>query len=129
MKRLDPKFSLGSWAFSFGPFESNPWSFSRFLDKIGHLHVIDSDGTLHNEETSTHSPFGAGRIEFADLFAALEPGIAGLEWWCVDFCFCPTTERDAVKRFPFSATSCDSSRSAGRARRHRRPADASVSLR
>ena len=24
-----PKISLGSWAFSFGPFESDPWSFSQ----------------------------------------------------------------------------------------------------
>jgi sugar phosphate isomerase/epimerase len=26
-----PKLSLGSWAFSFGPFEDNPWPFSRVL--------------------------------------------------------------------------------------------------
>ncbi|MDX1700717.1 MAG: sugar phosphate isomerase/epimerase family protein, partial [Melioribacteraceae bacterium] len=29
MKR--PKFSLGSWAFSFGPFEDNPWPFNDFM--------------------------------------------------------------------------------------------------
>ena len=27
-----PKISLGSWAFSFGPFESAPWSWDRFVD-------------------------------------------------------------------------------------------------
>ena len=27
-----PKFSIGSWAFSFGPFESNPWSFQKFME-------------------------------------------------------------------------------------------------
>ena len=27
-----PKISLGSWAFSFGPFESDPWSWDRFVD-------------------------------------------------------------------------------------------------
>ena len=27
-----PKISLGSWAFSFGPFEADPWSWERFVD-------------------------------------------------------------------------------------------------
>ena len=27
-----PQVSLGSWAFSFGPFESDPWSWERFVD-------------------------------------------------------------------------------------------------
>ena len=27
-----PKFSFGSWAFSFGPFADDPWSFDRFVD-------------------------------------------------------------------------------------------------
>ena len=27
-------------------------------DTIGHLHLIDSDGSLHDNETSTHTPFG-----------------------------------------------------------------------
>jgi len=26
-----PKFSIGSWAFSFGPFEKEPWSFDAFM--------------------------------------------------------------------------------------------------
>ena len=26
-----PKFSIGSWAFSFGPVEDNPWSFEKFI--------------------------------------------------------------------------------------------------
>ena len=28
---IRPKFSIGSWAFSFGPFEKNPWPFDDFL--------------------------------------------------------------------------------------------------
>ncbi|GAH03376.1 unnamed protein product, partial [marine sediment metagenome] len=28
--------------------------------KIGHIHLIDSDGTLHDNETSTHAPLGTG---------------------------------------------------------------------
>lgn len=62
---------------------------AEFLDlcegRIGHLHLVDSDETLHGDETSTHKPFGEGRIPFfklADRLRAL-----GLEWWCVDLCF------------------------------------------
>ncbi len=62
---------------------------------IGHLHLIDSDGSLHNEETSDHLPFGAGLVDFPSVIAALEPVASTLPWWTVDFCFCPTTERDA----------------------------------
>ena len=28
---LTPKISLGSWACYFGPFESDPWSFSKLI--------------------------------------------------------------------------------------------------
>lgn len=62
---------------------------AEFLDlcegRIGHLHLVDSDETLLGDETSTHKPFGEGRIPFfklAERFRAL-----GLEWWCVDLCF------------------------------------------
>ena len=61
-------------------------------DHIGHLHLIDSDGTLHNDETSTHTAFGEGYINFNEVLAALKPVIGGLPWWCVDFCFNPETE-------------------------------------
>ena len=30
----------------------------RLRGKINHIHLIDSDGTLHGEETSSHAPFG-----------------------------------------------------------------------
>lgn len=68
---------------------------------IGHFHLIDSDGTLHDEETSTHAPFGEGFIDFKEVIAALRPEVEPLEWWCFDFCFCPTTEADAKKAIPF----------------------------
>ena len=29
-----PKLSLGSWAFTFGPFSNDPWPFSRVLEFI-----------------------------------------------------------------------------------------------
>jgi sugar phosphate isomerase/epimerase len=70
-------------------------------DRIGAFHIIDSDGTLHDGETSTHTPFGEGRINFVELLPALAPALADLEWWCVDFCFCPTTENAAKQAIPF----------------------------
>ncbi len=68
---------------------------------IGHFHLIDSDGTLHDEETSTHAPFGEGFIDFNSVITAMREEVEPLEWWCFDFCFCPTTETDAKKAIPF----------------------------
>ncbi len=70
--------------------------------RIGHLHLIDSDGTLYQEdETSKHTPFGEGLIDFPAFFQAGKEWIGQLEWWCVDFCFCSTTEKDAPTAIPF----------------------------
>ncbi len=73
----------------------------KIKDHIGHFHLIDSDGTLHGEETSTHSPFGTGNIDFIDVISAIKDEVEPLEWWCFDFCFCPTTEADAKKAISF----------------------------
>jgi sugar phosphate isomerase/epimerase len=74
--------------------------YGRFLGiMVGHFHLIDSDGSLHNNETSTHVAFGQGKIDFTDVLAAMKPVISNLPWWCVDFCFnpqTPTAARDAV---------------------------------
>jgi len=68
---------------------------------IGHLHLIDSDGTLHNGETSTHTPFGKGFVDFEAALKPIKAVIAGLKWWCVDFCFCAETETAAREAVPF----------------------------
>ena len=68
---------------------------------IGHFHLIDSDGSLHNDETSTHTPFGEGYIDFRAVLQTMKPIIEPMEWWCVDFCFCPTTDIDGRKAVPF----------------------------
>jgi sugar phosphate isomerase/epimerase len=68
---------------------------------LGHLHLIDSDGSLHDSETSAHLPFGTGRLDFDAVITALGAGPARLPWWTIDFCFCPTTERDAVAAVPY----------------------------
>lgn len=69
----------------------------RLAGRIGHIHFIDSDGSLHDNETSAHVPFGDGTIDFGAVLAVLRDDLAKLPWWCIDFCFCPTTERDARK--------------------------------
>jgi len=55
--------------------------------RIGHVHVIDTDGTLYGDETSTHVPFGQGVIDFKALAPPLL-ALPGVNWWCVDLCFC-----------------------------------------
>jgi sugar phosphate isomerase/epimerase len=63
---------------------------AEFLDKlqgrIGAIHLIDSDGTLHYDETSTHRPFGQGLIDFERLAPKLL-AVPNIEWWTIDMCF------------------------------------------
>lgn len=76
--------------------------YARLLEgQIGHFHLIDSDGTLHDEETSTHAPFGAGNIDFSKFLSETQDIFAPFNWWCFDFCFCPTTEEDAPKAIDY----------------------------
>ena len=56
--------------------------------RIGAIHLIDSDGTLHADETSTHRPFGEGMVDFDRLAPALL-AVPGIDWWCIDMCFWP----------------------------------------
>jgi sugar phosphate isomerase/epimerase len=62
----------------------------EFLEKlsgrIGAIHLIDSDGTLHGDETSTHRPFGEGVIDFEGLTPRLLE-VPDIEWWTIDMCF------------------------------------------
>ena len=43
----------------------------KLKGRIGAIHVIDSDGSLHHDETSTHNPFGEGDLDFDALIPAL----------------------------------------------------------
>lgn len=68
--------------------------------KIGHIHLIDSDETLHDDDTSTHAPFGSGVLDFDSLMPiVLGTGYAS-PWWTIDLCFWPeaweVTERSKV---------------------------------
>jgi sugar phosphate isomerase/epimerase len=61
------------------------------MDKrIGTVHLIDSDNSLHHDETSTHAPFGEGVLDFDAIIEALKTvGYRG-PWWTIDLCFWPT---------------------------------------
>jgi sugar phosphate isomerase/epimerase len=59
---------------------------SLLRGRIGAVHLIDSDGTLHADETSTHRPFGEGYINFRELTPKLLE-VPGIEWWCIDLSF------------------------------------------
>ena len=76
--------------------------YARMLEGlIGHFHLIDSDGKLHDNETSVHAPFGDGLIDFSTFLSDTKDIFSQFDWWCFDFCFCPTTERDAPKAIEF----------------------------
>ena len=61
----------------------------KLRGKINHLHLIDSDGTLHGDETSTHAPFGTGILNFDELLPELNRSGVPHDWWTIDLCFWP----------------------------------------
>jgi sugar phosphate isomerase/epimerase len=76
-----------------GPKETLPGGALEFLTrlrgKIGHVHLIDSDGSLHNHETSTHAPFGQGVLDFDRLIPEVLRSGLPTNWWTIDLCFWP----------------------------------------
>jgi len=61
----------------------------KLKGKITHVHLIDSDGSLNEHNTSTHNPFGTGKIDFDKLIPAIGKAGVPTDWWCVDLCFWP----------------------------------------
>ncbi|MFN3651542.1 MAG: sugar phosphate isomerase/epimerase family protein [Armatimonadota bacterium] len=61
----------------------------RLRGRIGHVHLIDSDGTLHDDETSTHAPIGEGLLDFDALIPELNQSGVPHDWWTIDLCFWP----------------------------------------
>jgi sugar phosphate isomerase/epimerase len=59
----------------------------RLHDSIGFVHLVDSDGTLCADDTSTHVPLGHGRIDWAAVAPKLLT-LPHIEWWCIDLSFC-----------------------------------------
>jgi sugar phosphate isomerase/epimerase len=64
-----------------------PEFLKKLEGRIGAIHLSDSNGDLHNEQTSMHVPFEEGYIDFRLLAPQLLE--ARVEWWCVDLCFWP----------------------------------------
>jgi len=62
---------------------------TRLRGRVGHVHLIDSDSTLHNNETSTHAPFGQGVLNFDQLIPELLRSSLPTNWWTIDLCFWP----------------------------------------
>ena len=61
----------------------------KLRGKINHIHLIDSDGTLHNDETSSHPPFGDGYLNFDKILPELNRNELSHDWWTIDLCFWP----------------------------------------
>ncbi|UCD27637.1 MAG: sugar phosphate isomerase/epimerase [Planctomycetota bacterium] len=61
----------------------------KLKGKIGRVHLIDSDGTLHDNHTSTHPPFGKGVLDFDELMPAIAAAGCPDDWWTIDLCFWP----------------------------------------
>lgn len=61
----------------------------KLKGKITHVHLIDSDGSLNEHNTSTHNPFGTGSLNFDQLIPAIQASGVPTDWWCVDLCFWP----------------------------------------
>lgn len=62
----------------------------RMGSRIGTVHLIDSDNTLHHDETSTHAPFGEGVLAFDPIVEAFRKNGYTGPWWTIDLCFCPS---------------------------------------
>ncbi|MFP4056598.1 MAG: sugar phosphate isomerase/epimerase family protein [Candidatus Brocadiia bacterium] len=73
----------------------------KLSGNINHIHLIDSDETLHGEETSTHRPFGEGVLDFDQVIPALLDAGYDSPWWVIDLCFWPQAWEvtEAAKRF------------------------------
>jgi sugar phosphate isomerase/epimerase len=89
----------------YGEKETLPGGVLEFIQKlagkIGHMHLIDSDNTLHGDETSRHAPFGDGVLNFDEIVPALLKAGYDDQWWVVDLCFEPNAWEltDDSKRF------------------------------
>ena len=70
-------------------------------DRIGHLHVADSDGSLYGEgESSKHVALGHGRIDLETELYYMRHHIMTLSWWTMDFNHSPDPETAAREAVP-----------------------------
>ena len=69
----------------------------RLKGRIGRLHLIDSDGTLNEHMTSTHPPFGEGKLKFDEIMPAIAAAGSPDDWWTIDLCFWPDAWKATAK--------------------------------
>lgn len=69
----------------------------KLKGKIGRVHLIDSDDTLHDNHTSTHPPFGEGNLNFDEFMPALVAAGCPDNWWTIDLCFWPDAWKATAK--------------------------------
>jgi len=62
----------------------------KLRGRINHIQLIDSDGSLHDDHTSTHNPFFTGKVDFGPVLEELNAN-SGVkhDWWTIDLCFWP----------------------------------------
>ena len=62
----------------------------KLRGRINHVQLIDSDGSLHDDHTSTHNPFFTGKVDFGPVLEELNAN-SGVkhDWWTIDLCFWP----------------------------------------
>ena len=54
--------------------------------KVGAIHITDSDGTLHDDRTSTHAPLGTGYVKFPEIAPKLLT-LPDIDYWTIDMVF------------------------------------------
>ncbi len=59
---------------------------SKLEGKVGAIHVTDSDGTLHEDRTSTHTPLGTGYVNFREIAPKLL-AVPDIDYWTIDMVF------------------------------------------
>lgn len=69
----------------------------KLKGKIGRVHLIDSDDTLHDNHTSTHPPFGEGNLKFDEFMPAIVAAGCPDNWWTIDLCFWPDAWKATAK--------------------------------
>jgi sugar phosphate isomerase/epimerase len=75
------------------PFDQLEGGVVEFIEllsgRIGHVHLADSDSTLHDDDTSTHAPLGHGVLDFKRILKAIQKSGYDSPWWSIDLCFWP----------------------------------------
>ena len=85
LARRDRDSQSDFFAVYFDPYRDGRTGYEFLVSAAG----VQSDGTLHNDETSTHRPFGEGQLDFDAIMPVLNQSGCNSPWWAVDLCFWP----------------------------------------